>query len=368
MQPKCSPRACGLRAWWQTWRSNAELVANAEQWDADPWALGTPTGTVDLQIGKLTSARPADYITKQTAVAPATPAAPAPLWTAFLERITAGDTELQSDLQRFAGYSSTGSIREHAFAFGYGTGANGKSVFIETLAGILHDYALTVPTEMLMVSQTDRHPTEIARLQGVHLAIGSETEDGRLWAESKIKSLTGGDRIAARYMRQDFFEFNPSFKLFVVGNHKPSLRGVDEAIRRRLHFIPFTVTIPPGERDPNLREKLKAAWPAILRWAIDGCLAWQREGLAPPASVREATADYPAAEDALERWLDDCCTLDRNAWESSADLWASWKAWAERTGELVGNNGSSRTSSRSTASLGQGMARGRTIEATTAGG
>ena len=120
----------------------------------------------------------------------------------------------------------------------------------------------------------------------MRLAIGSETEDGRQWAESKIKSLTGGDRIPARFMRQDFFEFNPQFKLFVVGNHKPGLRGVDEAIRRRLHFVPFTVTIPPGERDPNLPEKLKAEWPAILRWAIDGCLAWQREGLTPPASVR----------------------------------------------------------------------------------
>ena len=120
---------------------------------------------------------------------------------------------------------STGSIQEHAFVFGHGTGANGKSVFINTLAWLLGDYAQTIPTEMLMVSNTDRHPTELARLRGVRLAIGSETEDGKRWAESKIKSLTGGDRIPARYMRQDFFEFDPQFKLFLIGNHKPALRG-----------------------------------------------------------------------------------------------------------------------------------------------
>jgi putative DNA primase/helicase len=209
-------------------------------------------------------------------------------------------------------------------------------VFIETIAGIMADYSLTIPTEMLMVSQNDRHPTELARLQGVRFAIGSETETGRQWAESKIKSLTGGDKIAARYMRQDFFEFEPQFKLFVVGNHKPSLRGVDEAISRRMHLVPFTVTIPPEERDPDLRDKLKDEWPAILRWAIEGCLAWQREGLKPPACVRDATADYLAGEDAFELWRDACTTREPNAWESSADLWASWKRWAENAGETVG--------------------------------
>jgi P4 family phage/plasmid primase-like protien len=318
-------------------RSNPEMMATVEQWDADPWLLGTPGGVVDLRTGKVRPAKIEDYITKTTAVAPAPPEAGSPLWENFLDRIAGGNVELQGYLQRFAGYSSTGSIQEHAFAFGYGTGANGKSVFINTLAWLLGDYAQTIPTEMLMVSNTDRHPTELARLRGVRLAIGSETEDGKRWAESKIKSLTGGDRIPARYMRQDFFEFDPQFKLFLIGNYKPALRGVDEAMRRRLHFVPFTVTIPPAERDPELPEKLRAEGAAILRWMIDGCLEWQRQGLNPPEIVRAATADYLTSEDAFGRWRDECAEPDPHAWESSGDLWSSWKRWAEHTGEFVGN-------------------------------
>jgi len=317
-------------------RSNPEMVATIHQWDADPWLLGTPGGVVDLRTGNLRPAKAEDYTTKSTAVVPAHPAARSPLWEAFLDRITGGNIALQGYLQRFAGYSLTGSIQEHAFAFGYGTGANGKSVFINTLAWLLGDYSLTIPTEMLMVSNTERHPTELARLRGVRLAIGSETEDGKRWAESKIKSLTGGDRIPARYMRQDFFEFDPQFKLFLIGNHKPALRGVDEAMRRRLHFVPFTVTIPPAERDPELPEKLKGEGAAILRWMIHGCLEWQRQDLNPPEIVRAATADYLTSEDAFERWRDECTEAAPNAWEGSGDLWNSWKRWAEHTGEFVG--------------------------------
>jgi putative DNA primase/helicase len=317
-------------------RSNPELVATVEQWDADPWLLGTPGGAVELRNGGLRRPKIEDYITKTTAVTPAPPGARPSLWEASLDRITGGNADLQGYLQRFAGYALTGSIQEHAFAFGHGTGANGKSVFINTLAWLLGEYAQTIPTEMLMVSNTDRHPTELARLRGVRLAIGSETEDGKRWAESKIKSLTGGDRIPARYMRQDFFEFDPQFKLFLIGNHKPALRGVDEAMRRRLHFVPFTVTIPPAERDPKLSEKLKAEGGAILRWMIDGCLEWQRQGLNPPEVVQAATADYLTSEDAFERWREDCTSVDPHAWESSSDLWSSWKRWAEHTGEFVG--------------------------------
>ena len=170
----------------------------------------------------------------------------------------------------------------------------------------------------------------------MRLAVGSEIEVGRSWAESKIKALTGGDKLQGRFMRQDFFEFSPQFKLMIVGNSKPSLRGVDEAIRRRLHLIPFTVTIPPDERDHQLPDKLKQEWPAILRWAIDGCLIWQRDGLKPPRAVLDATASYLAGEDSFALWRGDCTTADPNAWESSADLWGSWKRWAEAAGEFVG--------------------------------
>ena len=160
--------------------------------------------------------------------------------------------------------------------------------------------------------------------------MAQETQKGRRWDETKIKALTGGDKITARFMREDFFDFEPTFKLFICGNHKPRLTNVDEAMRRRLLLVPFTVQIPPAERDPRLAERLKAEWPAILRWCIEGCLEWQRIGLAPPAIVHDATEEYFAAQDTLQQWLDDC-TEDGGqfAFSRIADLFASWKTWAE---------------------------------------
>jgi putative DNA primase/helicase len=317
-------------------RSNAAQVATVDQWDADPWLLGTPGGTVDLRTGAMRAAGPGDYITKTAAVAPAPAGTPALLWEATLARITGGDSALQSYLQRFFGYALTGVIREHVFAFGYGTGANGKGVTLNTMAGVFGDYALAIPTEMLVVSQHQRHPEELARLRGVRLAIGSETEEGTRWAESRIKRLTGGDPIPARYMRQNTFEFEPEFKLFIIGNHRPTIRGVDEAMSRRLHLVPFTVTIPEHERDPELPAKLRNEWPAVLRWAIDGCLAWQRDGLNPPDAIRAATDTYLATEDAVSLWMEECATVDAGAWASSGELFANWKRWADAAGEFVG--------------------------------
>ena len=164
-----------------------------------------------------------------------------------------------------------------------------------------------------------------------------ETEEGRRWAESRIKTLTGGDKIAARFMRQDFFEYTPQFKLLIAGNHKPGLRSVDEAIRRRFNLIPFAVTIPPHERDQQIGDKLKAEWPGILAWMISGCADWlERRGLAPPQAVIEATAAYLEAEDAIAAWLEEAGERDPNAWEKSSDLFASWVAWATKAGEYVG--------------------------------
>ena len=160
-----------------------------------------------------------------------------------------------------------------------------------------------------------------------------ETEEGRKWAESKIKALTGGDAISARFMRQDFFEYVPQFKLIIAGNHKPGLRSVDEAIRRRFNLIPFTVTIPPEKRDLDLAEKLKAEWPAILQWGVEGCKQWQKIGLAPPKAVTDATNAYLESEDAVRVWLEECCELKRDTFEPRTKLYASWRLWAERTGE-----------------------------------
>jgi putative DNA primase/helicase len=287
-------------------RSDRRHAATVDQWDADPWLLNTPGGTVDLRTGVLRSAVRDDYCTKITA---ATPGGECPLWMQYLSRVTGHKVGLQEFLQRMSGYTLTGVTREHAFFFPYGTGANGKSVFINTIAGAMGDYAKTAPIETFTASNNEQHPTDLAGLQGARLVAATETEDGRRWAESKLKRLTGGDPISARFMRQDFFEYIPQFKLIIAGNHKPGLGPVDEAIRRRVHLIPFTVTIPEEERDEELTEKLCAEWGGIVQWMLEGCLARQRQGLNPPAVVRDATEDYLAAEDATGRWLEERCDV-----------------------------------------------------------
>jgi putative DNA primase/helicase len=314
-------------------RSDRRLAATIEQWDSDPMLLNTPGAVVNLRTGASRPPRPADYMTKITAVAPG---GTCPTWEKFIGRITDGDTELAKFLQRVIGYSLTGLTTEHALFFCFGTGANGKSVLINTISWIALGYHRTAPIETFTQSSSERHPTDLAGLQGARIVTAIETEQGRRWAETRIKALTGGDPISARFMRQDFFEFTPQFKLLIAGNHKPSLRSVDEAMRRRFHLIPFNVTIRPGERDPDLAEKLKAEAPGILSWMIRGCLDWQREGLLPPSVVREATEAYLAAENAVANWIDECCDLDQNSWESSQALFASWVMWAQQAGEPIG--------------------------------
>jgi putative DNA primase/helicase len=270
-------------------RSDRRLAASNDQWDGDPMLLNTPSGVLDLETGELRSHSPGDYMTKVTAVSPG---GGCPMWQQHLLRIMNGDAAMVSYLQRVFGYGLTGLTREHALFFGHGTGANGKGVTFNTVAGIMSGYHKTAPIETFTASHTDRHPTELAGLQGARVVTANETEEGRGWAEARIKSLTGGDPVAARYMRQDFFEYTPQFKLLIAGNHKPALRSVDEAIRRRFNLIPFTVTIPPEDRDGTLTERLKSEWPGILAWMVQGCLQWQREGLNPPQTVRDATAEF----------------------------------------------------------------------------
>jgi len=315
-------------------RADRRHAATVDQWDSNPWALNTPGGVVDLRGGELRPARREDYITKATAVAPG---GDCPRWLAFLSRITNDNRELQDFMQRMCGYALTGMTREHALFFLYGTGANGKSVFINTISGLMADYAKAAPIETFIDSKNEHHPTDLAGLQGARLITAVETEDGRRWAESKLKALTGGDRIAARFMRQDFFEFAPVFKLVIAGNHKPGLRNVDEAMRRRFNLLPFTVTVPASERDPELTEKLREEWGGILHWAVEGCLTWQSEGLLTPKTVRDATANYLKDEDVLARWMEDRCELQAARWTPVAALFDDWCQWAEANGEFVGS-------------------------------
>jgi len=317
-------------------RTDRRLAGTVSQWDADPMLLNTPGGTVDLNTGELRSHRKAEYQTKRTAVTPAE-VTRCPLWLQSLEQIFGGDQELIAYVQRAAGYSLTGLVTEQVLFFLFGFGGNGKNVVAETLAGVAGDYAVVAPMGLLIEQRHEQHPTELAVLLGARMALGSEVDPGKGWAEAKLKALTGGDRITARYMRGDFFEFDPHFKFWLRANHKPRLRSIDAAMMRRLHLLPFGVRFEGAERDPYLNEKLRQEWPGILRWGLDGCLAWQRGGLKPPASVNQATETYFADFNVLDRWLDDCCVENVNAKGFTRPLFVSWRVWAERNNERIGS-------------------------------
>jgi P4 family phage/plasmid primase-like protien len=309
--------------------------------DADILALNTPYNALDLR-DPITPDRPhrrMDYMTRTTTVAPAA-TANCPTWLGFLYRIMGEKPEMVRYLQRVCGYMLTGSVKEHVLFFAHGTGANGKSTFANVLLGILgtgpDGYAAVAPISTFTASRTEQHPTDLAMLRSVRCVVAHETEEGRSWAISKLKMMTGEDQITARFMRQDFFTFTPRFKLLILGNHKPALRGVDEATRRRFHLIPFDVTIPPAERDPELGDKLRAEYPDILRWMIEGCAAYIQGGLQPPQSVRAATEAYLADEDTFTAWLSECCRRGAGEWDALVNLFASWKAWCEANGEYVG--------------------------------
>ena len=315
-------------------RSDRLHASTSDEWDGDPWLANTPGGVINLRTGQV---RPHNREDRMTKITTATPQGACPQWLAFLSDITAGNQELMSYLQRVIGYCLTGVTSEHALFFLYGTGANGKSVFVNVITTILGDYAANAPMDTFMETRSDRHPTDLAGLRGARFVSSIETEQGRRWNESKVKAITGGDKVSARFMRQDFFEYIPQFKLIIAGNHKPSIRNVDEAMKRRLHLIPFTVTIPPERRDGRLTEKLLKERDGILAWAVEGCLAWQKEGLKAPESVVSATEEYFEAEDALGLWLEERCEVHPEAKVSSSDLYADWREWAERAGEYVGS-------------------------------
>ena len=312
------------------------FAVTSDHWDKDQMLLGTPDGTVDLRTGDLRESDPADGITKSAAVSPAK-IATCPTWLRFLREATGGDVEMTRFLQQWCGYALTGDVREHAFVFVYGPGGNGKSVWLNTIAGIMGDYHAVAPMEALTESFNERHPTDLAGLRGSRLVTAIETEEGKAWAEAKLKSLTGGDPIKARFMRQDFFTYQPQFKLTVAGNHKPTLRNVDAAMKRRINIVPFEHT--PVEPDRQLEEKLKAEWPMILRWAIDGCIDWQKHGLIRPVSITAATGNYFEAQNIFKQWLEEECVYEpKNTYRTAKarELFASWTAYAKAAGVPAG--------------------------------
>jgi putative DNA primase/helicase len=297
-------------------------------WARDLYLLGTPAGTVDLRTGKLREPDPADGITKLTLVAPSEKAE-CPLWLKFLNETFGNDTAMIRFLQKqWAGYCLTGDIREQALLFGTGDGGNGKGVFLHTLTNIMKDYAVAATMQTSTASPQERHSTETA----------SETEKGRRWAEARIKQMTGGDPITCRFMRQDDFTYVPQFKLTIIGNHKPELQTVDAAARRRFNIIPFDRK--PAVVDRQLEAKLMGEAPGILRWMINGCLDWLKNGLVRPQSVIDATNDYFSNQDSLARWIDECCDCEPgNIYKtaSATELYQSWKAYALAAGEEPGS-------------------------------
>jgi len=311
-------------------QADPTLAVTDADWNQHPWLLATPDGTVDLRTGVLAEAERHNLLSHATAIGPSATTA-CPVWLAFLNQATANDPEVIAFIQRWLGYCLSGITREHALLFVYGPGGNGKGVMLNTVNGILKDYAVTAALDTFTAAQGERHSTEIAMLAGARLVMTTETEEGRAWAEARIKALTGGDPITARFMRQDNFTFVPDFKLTISGNHKPALRNVDDAARRRFLVLPFVHK--PSQPNLNLVDELRAEWPGILRWMIEGCLAWQSEGLHPPEAVREATAEYFAEQDLLPQWLDDCCDRGKEFGATAISLYTSWLAFLAERGE-----------------------------------
>lgn len=313
-------------------QADQALAVTHAVWNRDPWLLGVPGGTVDLRTGALLPAKPEDYITQQTAVAPAA-TADCPRWLQFLSEATKGDGELIDFLQSWCGYCLTGSTREHALLFIFGPGGNGKGVFNNLLTWTLGSYVVTAAMETFTATGNDRHPTDLAMLRGARLVCTSETEEGRSWAETRIKLMTGGDPITARFMRQDFFTYQPNFKLNIIGNHQPDLRNVDVAMRRRINMAPFLHK--PAQPDKALEAALQEEGPGILRWMINGCLEWQRVGLVRPAVVTEATEEYFRSQDVFSRWIAESCTVEPNGSAAFSLLMESWNDYCRLHNEKV---------------------------------
>jgi len=306
------------------------FAATVRDLDADPYLLNAANGTLDLRTMELRPHDPGDRITKVT-VGAYDPDAPENSWSAFLHRVLP-DAEVRNYLGRLIGVALAGKVIEHILGILTGTGANGKSVFYKAVLWALGDYASTVEPDLLMHRQ-NAHPTGEMDLLGRRLVVVSESERDRRLAEATMKRLTGGDRIRARRMRQDFIEFEPSHTALIISNHLPKVSGDDPAIWRRLRVIPFTVEIPPDERDPHLDERLQAEADAVLAWAVAGWSAYRQHGLNEPEAVLVATDDYRKASDAIARFIEECCLTGSPVNKATtAQLHIAWEGWRSADG------------------------------------
>jgi putative DNA primase/helicase len=308
------------------------IASTVGQFDSDSWKLNCRNGVVDLKTGHVQGHQPSEMHTKM-AEAELVNGSVCPHWEKFLQVVFDGNEELIKFFKRCCGYSLTGAVTEQVLFFLYGCGRNGKSTALELLAAILADYAQRAPaTLMVHDARGSAIPTDMARLQGARFVAASEVESGARLAEAKIKDLTGGDTITARFMRQDYFQFSPTHKLWIAGNHKPAVSGDDLGIWRRIIMIPFTVIIPEEDIDPNLPEKLLAERDGILEWMVKGCLAWQSEGLNPPKIIKAALAEYREEEDVLGEFLSECCVEGEGKGIERSQLYKAYQLWADSEG------------------------------------
>ena len=328
---KSSESLRGLRAMIELAKSEPSITVTHAMLDTDPMLIGTPSGTIDLRTGEVIAPDPAHLITKSIGVA-FDPAAECPIWERVVSEVFANDLELIAYFQRLCGYCLTGRTDEHIIVFAYGTGANGKSTLLTTMLSVLGDYAKQTPAETLSPKQSESIRNDVARLFGARLVTSVETQDGARIAESLVKQLTGGDRVTARFLHQEYFEFDPQFKIIIATNHKPIIRGDDYGIWRRIHLVPFNVTIPPEQRDKTLIDKLRQERSGILAWMVRGCLDWQGQGLAAPPAVLLATEAYRDDMDVFGQWLDECCVIAANAVVQSKAAYESYKKWVVSRG------------------------------------
>lgn len=299
-----------------------------EQWDGNAWVLACPNVVVDLKTGAVRAGERSDLNTKLAGVE-CDRAATAPGWERFLEQVLP-DKHMRGFVQRFMGYCLTGSVTEQVFAFFYGDGANGKSTLIKAVQGVMGEYAGVADEHMLLARRGEPHPTELTDLHGRRLVVASEIPAGRTLNVARVKQLTGGDTIRARFLYQQPFSFNPTHKLLAHGNSKPMMGDPSSAIWRRLLPVPFGVKIAEHERDRDIDEKLAAEGPGILNWLIDGCLSWQEGGLRVPPELAREVEQYRQEDDAHADFFDQELVMDSDGWTASGALNAAYRDWAKR--------------------------------------
>lgn len=335
-------RERGLVKWYEQSQNQAKIEActkrlesmlpiSHEALDRAPWLLNVANGTIDLRSAELRDHDRTDLLT-QLADVTYDDEARCPTWEAFVRGAMGSDLHLALYLQRWAGYMATGHVTEHALLFHHGVGKNGKSTFVTTIAKVLGEYACSAPRELLFVTKTERHPTELARLHGKRLVSCAEVPETAQFDEAKVKDLTGGDTVSARRMNEDFWDLIPTHKFVISGNHKPTIRGSDDGIWRRLRLVPWSVKVAEADVDKDLPAKLYAEREGILRWIVQGCLEWQRVGLADPEIVRGATSEYREESDAVGRYLAERVVFGTEEIVPRAVIRKAYETWCEEQG------------------------------------